>query len=101
MKQVGALNIVGEKIRRLRTELGLKQHELIAKCQLINWQLSRESLAKVESGIRRVNDAEVCLFAQVLGVKPSTLLDAELSHASSAHFIPSPGHRPQSYTSRI
>ena len=62
-----SLNIVGRNVRKIRKEKKWTQAVLIARCQLIGWQLSRESLAKVESGLRRVNDAEACLFAKVLG----------------------------------
>lgn len=71
-------NIVGSTCRVLRKRLGWKQHDLIARCQMMGWVLSRETLAKIESGFRRVNDAEVALLARVLNVKPEVLLDAPL-----------------------
>lgn len=59
-------NITGSNIRRLRKEQNLTQTALIARCQVVGWQLSRETLAKIESGVRRVNDAEVALFVRIL-----------------------------------
>lgn len=71
-------NIVGSVCRLLRKKHGWKQHDLIARCQTLGWVVSRETLAKIESGFRRVNDAEVALLARVLNVKPEVLLDAPL-----------------------
>lgn len=69
-----ALNISGNNLRRLRKAKGLTQAMLIAHCQLRGWQVSRETLAKIESGVRRVNDAEVALLVQVLGCAMDDLL---------------------------
>lgn len=71
-------NIVGTNCRVLRKKHGWKQHDLIARCQMLGWALSRETLAKIESGFRRVNDAEVALLARVLGTTPQILLEAPL-----------------------
>ena len=64
-KRVG-LNIIGVNLKRIRKSKKMTQTALIAHCQIMGWQLSRESLAKVETGLRRVNDAETCLFAKIL-----------------------------------
>ena len=65
-------NLVGWQVRRLRLQQRLSQPAL-ARCQLIGYDLSRESLAKVEGRIRTVTDAEVVLLAQALRV-PFALL---------------------------
>lgn len=59
-------NIIGPTVRRIRVELGLTQDALAARCQLSGWDLSRETLSKIESQLRRINDAEVMLVAKVL-----------------------------------
>lgn len=69
-----SLNIVGKRVCQLRKAKGLTQAILIAHCQLRGWQVSRETLAKIESGVRRVNDAEVALLVQVLGCAMDDLL---------------------------
>lgn len=69
-----ALNIVGMNLRRLRRSIGLTQSDIAARCQVIGWQLSRETLAKIEAGYRRVNDAEVVMLARVLGKQVEELL---------------------------
>jgi len=44
----------------------MSQETIVAKCGAAGWDLSRGTFAKIESGLRRVNDAEVVLLAKVL-----------------------------------
>lgn len=83
-------NIVGSICRSLRKKYGWKQHDLIARCQMMGWALSRETLAKIESGFRRVNDAEVALLARVLNTKTEVLLNAPLEE-----LLPAARHSPE------
>ena len=54
-------NIVGPQVKALREAHGLTQPMLAARCLLNGWDLSRETLAKIESQIRWIADAEsVC-----------------------------------------
>ena len=66
-------NLVGWQVRRLRLQQRLSQPALATRCQLVGYDLSRESLAKIEGRIRTVTDAEVVLLAQALCV-PFALL---------------------------
>ena len=52
----------------------MSQDAFAAACQLLGWDLARGTLAKIESGIRRVNDAEVILLAHALKIDPGELL---------------------------
>lgn len=74
MSELALRNIIGISCRRLRTAAGLTQNELIAKCQMKGWMISREMLAKIETGRRHVNDAEVALLADIFGVSADDLL---------------------------
>lgn len=67
-------NVVGVEVRRLRTAAGRTQDQLAAGLQLLGWDLARGTLAKIESGVRRVNDAELVLLAGALEVDPGALL---------------------------
>jgi transcriptional regulator with XRE-family HTH domain len=67
-------NIVGPQIKALREKRGLTQPMLAAKCHLLGWDLSRETLAKIEARIRWVADCELLCLAQSLGVSPEVLL---------------------------
>lgn len=67
------LNVIGPQLRRLRRQARLSQGALVTRCQLAGYDLSRESLAKIEGRARSVTDAEVLLLAEALGV-PYALL---------------------------
>jgi transcriptional regulator with XRE-family HTH domain len=69
------MNIIGPQIRRLREQNNMTQEELAAQCNLLGWNISRGTLAKVESQVRRVTDSEVALIAKVLHVDISELYE--------------------------
>jgi transcriptional regulator with XRE-family HTH domain len=58
-------NIIGPVVRRMRVEAGLSQEQMAGKIQVAGWDLSRGGLSKVEAQLRRVNDAELLVLAQV------------------------------------
>jgi transcriptional regulator with XRE-family HTH domain len=60
-------NLIGPQVRRLRMEAGFSQEAFAAKLQVAGWDVSRAGLSKIESRLRRVNDAELYLLAKVLG----------------------------------
>lgn len=62
------MNIVGKNIKRIREDRRWTQEVLVAKCQIAQWEITRSTLAKIESNVRRVTDIEVNLFAQILEV---------------------------------
>ena len=66
--------MIGPMLRSLREAEGLTQAELAARLQLSGWDISRETLAKVESQVRCVTDRELVRFAEALEVDPSELL---------------------------
>jgi transcriptional regulator with XRE-family HTH domain len=70
-------NLVGPQIRQLRSRKGLTQPMLVARCQLLGWDMSRETIAKVESQIRWVSDFELLGFAEALDVPIVDLWPAE------------------------
>jgi transcriptional regulator with XRE-family HTH domain len=67
-------NMIGPTLRSLREAEGLTQAEFAGRLQLAGWDISRETLAKVESQIRCVTDQELVRFADALKVNPSELL---------------------------
>ena len=68
-----SMNIIGPNVRRLRKKDNMTQEQLVAKCNLLGWSLSRGALAKIESKVRRVTDHEVLLFSKALKVKVTEL----------------------------
>jgi len=67
------MNIIGPQVKSIREQQALTQDQLAAKCNLLEWNISRSTLAKIESQVRRVIDIEVLLLAQALGITPNEL----------------------------
>lgn len=67
-------NIVGEQVRRLRYERGLSQPALAAECQRRGWDITRDTIAKIEARTRWVGDFELVNLARSLDVPLDALL---------------------------
>ncbi len=61
-------NLIGPQIARIRVAWGMSQEQFAAHCQRHGWDISRETLAKIESGIRCVTDCELVRIAKTLKV---------------------------------
>ena len=72
-------NLIGKQVSEARNHLGLSQSALAAKCQRMGWDLSRDVLARIESGIRGITDKEIAIFSDVLGVPVQELLPPRVS----------------------
>ena len=48
---------------------------LAAKCGVLGWDISRGTLAKIESQVRCVTDKELVVLAKALKVAPNELLE--------------------------
>ena len=66
-------NIIGRQVAKVRTAKGLSQDALAGKCQRAGLDVSRGTLAKIESGIRCVSDSELLYLAKALEVSVSEL----------------------------
>lgn len=67
------MNRVGPAVRLLRERQALTQEQLVARCNLLGWDISRGTLAKIESQVRRVTDYEVFWLAEALRVSVNDL----------------------------
>tara|TARA_R110001583_G_scaffold51161_7_gene159727 strand:- start:926 stop:1132 length:207 start_codon:yes stop_codon:yes gene_type:complete len=67
------MNIVGKNVKKIRENRGWTQEQLVAKCNLNNWEISRSTLAKIESNVRRVTDIEVQKLSLALNVSVNDL----------------------------
>jgi len=72
------MNLVGLQVRKWRKKKGWSQETLATKLQLRGWNISRDSLASLESQRRRVPDCELLYFARVLGVRLEDLFPKNL-----------------------
>ena len=62
------MNVIGPTVRRIRESQGATQEALATRCHVLNWSISRGTLAKIESQVRRVTDQEAVLLARALNV---------------------------------
>ena len=69
------MNVIGPQVKRLREQKAMTQEDLTAQCNLLGWSISRGTLAKIESQVRRVIDSEVVFLAQALEVEVSELFE--------------------------
>lgn len=67
------MNIVGPNVKFLREKNDWTQEQLAAKCNLVGWNLSRGTIAKIESKVRRVTDIEVELLSVALNIEVKAL----------------------------
>ena len=72
-------NLIGKQVSEARNNLGLSQAALAAKCQRMGWDLSRDVLTRIESGVRGITDKEIAIFSDVLGVTVQELLPPRVS----------------------
>ena len=69
----GKVNIVGERIERLRKERRISQKDFIAKLQLAGLDINPTSYSKLEGQIRIATDIEIFTIAKVLNVSTDFL----------------------------
>ena len=64
-------NIIGPKVRKLRTEQGLSQAALAGRLQLLGMECSDLTILRIEQGSRFVPDYEVAILSEYC-TKPLT-----------------------------
>ena len=69
------MNLIGPNIREIRKSMNLSQKDLVARCNLLGWEISRGTLAKIESRTRRISDEEVLYLSTALKVNIGELFD--------------------------
>jgi transcriptional regulator with XRE-family HTH domain len=69
-------NICGEKIARLRKQMKPKcsQRQLAEKLQILNLDIDKNAIQRIECGKRFVTDIEIIAFCRVFNMKPSEFL---------------------------
>lgn len=65
---------IGQNIRRIRKEKGMRQTELVALIQLENVPLTREALVKIERGIQHIQASQLRTIRNVLNTTYDELL---------------------------
>ena len=72
------LNLIGPAVRKFRNQKNWTQEALAARLQVEGWDVSRESVAKLEAQFRRAPDCELLFLAKVFGVEVIELFPAKL-----------------------
>ena len=70
----GKMNIVGERLRKLREDTGYKQEQIAAQMQTHEVILGQKAISRIERGTRVVADYELLGFARLYGVRVEWLL---------------------------
>lgn len=66
-------NVIGPQVRKIRFQAELSQAELAVRLQLAGLDWGRVAVAKIESRIKKVSDAELFILADVLSVRMEEL----------------------------
>jgi transcriptional regulator with XRE-family HTH domain len=82
------LYLIGSQLQKTRLERGLSQMDLAAMSQRKGWNISRYTIAKIESRSRRVADFEVLLLAESLKIPLASLFPTQrIWLAARNHFV--------------
>ena len=68
-------NTIGNNIRRVRKERGIGQTELVRELQLIDVEITRETLVKIERGIQHIQLEQLRGIRDILKTTYEELLD--------------------------
>ncbi len=64
-------NVIGSNLKRIRKSRGLTQAALAIRLHNAGWEISKKTVAAIESGSRRTVDRELILLADILEAKVS------------------------------
>jgi len=70
------LNVAGPQVQRGRYQLELTQEQLAVRCQLFGLDVSRATVAQIESQLRCVSDLELLQLSRVLGGQLKVFIQA-------------------------
>jgi transcriptional regulator with XRE-family HTH domain len=73
------MNLIGPQVRKWRASKGWSQATFATKLQLRGWNISRDSVASLESQRRRVPDCEFLFMARILGISLDDLFPKNIS----------------------
>lgn len=65
---------IGQNIRRIRKQKKIKQVDIVARMQLMNVNITRESLVKIERGVQHIYASQLKALKKILGTSYDELL---------------------------
>lgn len=75
IKYKGKLNAIGSKLKEYRIKNNLTQEQLTAKLQVLDININKNSLQKIERGDRIIKEFELTAFAVIFNVSADELLE--------------------------
>ncbi len=69
-----SLNAIGPLVRKHRTRQELTQQAFATRCNLVGFDIGRETVSQIERGARGVSDLEMMLLAKALKIKVTELV---------------------------
>ncbi len=69
------MNLVGDKVRKLRIEKGMSQQTLSNKLEMLAIYICRGSISRIEDRQRTITDIELYGLSKVLGVPIEQLFE--------------------------
>ena len=66
-------NVIGPVVQKIRYGKGWTQAMLSARCARVGWDISENTISKIEARVRCVTDSEIVFLAQALKVKEQEL----------------------------
>lgn len=71
-------NVIGAQVQKLRVRQNLTQQDLAARCNLVGFDIGRETVSQIERGVRGVSDLEMILLTSALKAKLPDLVPKQL-----------------------
>lgn len=59
-------NMLGERLRQIREEIGVSQAELVRRLNALGWSIEAASLNRIEKMTRGLSDIEACMILSAL-----------------------------------
>lgn len=78
MKNPPTRNAIGVQVRVIRSLQNLTQQDLAARCNLMGFDIGRETISQIERGVRGVSDLEMILLASALKTDLAELVPTQL-----------------------
>lgn len=73
----GEKNLIGERLRVLRSKEGLSQRDLAHRLQLMGMDMDKNVITRIETNKRYVTDLELRALVRIFGVSYQYLIDGE------------------------
>ncbi len=78
MENLHLRNAIGAMVQKHRSRQNLTQQDLAGRCNLVGFDIGRETVSQIERGVRGVSDLEMILLSSALRVTVSDLVPTKL-----------------------